>query len=84
MQESGLAKVAGWCHDHRWWVLVAWILGLVFVNVLAQSAGSNFTNNLTGGTQTAQEILELAVSGRFGKPGPGGRHHQGFLHRSSK
>ena len=20
-EESGLARIAGWCHDHRWWVL---------------------------------------------------------------
>jgi hypothetical protein len=56
-QHSALAKLAGWCHDHRWWVLIAWIVGLVAVNVLAQSAGSNFSNNLSGGTKSAQQIL---------------------------
>ncbi len=23
-EESALARLAGWCHDHRWWVLVVW------------------------------------------------------------
>ena len=79
-EESALARLAGWCHDHRWWVLVAWIVGLVAVNVLAQSSGSNFTNNLTGGTQSAQQILE-PPSGIIGQPGTGGRDHHGAVHR---
>ena len=62
-EQSALARLAGWCHDHRWWVLVAWIVGLVAVNVLAQSSGSNFTNNLSGGTQSAQQILNTRVPG---------------------
>ncbi len=67
-EDSGLARLAGWCHDHRWWVLVAWIVGLVAVNVLAQSAGSNFTNNLSGGTQQAQQILNSQFPALSGSP----------------
>ena len=67
-EESGLARLATWCHDHRWWVLVAWIVGLVAVNVLAQSAGSNFTNNLSGGTQQAQQILNSQFPALSGSP----------------
>ena len=65
-QHSALARLAGWCHDHRWWVLVLWIVALVGVNVTAQALGSNFSNNLSGGTQSAQQILNSdfpAVSG---------------------
>ena len=40
-QESALARLAAWCHDHRWWVLIAWIVALISVNVFAQVAGSN-------------------------------------------
>ena len=60
-EESGLARIAGWCHDHRWWVLIFWLVALVGANVLAQAAGSNFSNNLTGGAQPVQQIL----NGRF-------------------
>jgi len=67
-QDSALARLAGWCHDHRWWVLVAWIIGLVAVNVLAQAAGSNFSNNLSGGTQSAQRILNSQFPSFSGSP----------------
>jgi len=67
-QHSALAKLAGWCHDHRWWVLIAWIVGLIAVNVLAQSAGSNFSNNLSGGTKSAQQILNAEFPAASGSP----------------
>ncbi len=67
-EQSALARVAGWCHDHRWWVLVAWIVSLVVVNVAAQALGSNFSNNLTGGTQTAQQILDADFPTYSGSP----------------
>lgn len=67
-ERSVLARLAGWCHDHRWWVLVLWIVGLVVVNVGAQSLGSNFSNNLSGGTQSAQQILDADFPGLAGSP----------------
>jgi RND superfamily putative drug exporter len=67
-QHSALARLAGWCHDHRWWVLVIWIVGLVGVNVGAQALGSNFSNNLSGGTQSAQQILDTQFPALSGSP----------------
>ena len=67
-EESGLARIAGWCHDHRWWVLVFWLVALVGTNVLAQAAGSNFSNNLTGGAQPVQQILNQAFPAQKGSP----------------
>jgi len=67
-EESGLARIAGWCHDHRWWVLVIWLVALVGTNVLAQAAGSNFSNNLTGGAQPVQQILNRAFPAQKGSP----------------
>ena len=67
-EESALARLAAWCHDHRWWVLVIWVVGLVGVNVLAQAAGSNFSNNLSGGTQSAQQILNQDFPAFAGSP----------------
>jgi len=67
-QESVLGRLATWCHDHRWWVLVIWIVGLVGVNVGAQALGSNFSNNLSGGTQSAQQILDAKFPGFAGSP----------------
>ena len=67
-EESGLARMAGWCHDHRWWVLLLWLVALVGTNVLAQAAGSNFSNNLTGGAQPVQHILDQAFPNQKGSP----------------
>jgi len=67
-EESGLARIAGWCHDHRWWVLIIWLVALVGTNVLAQMAGSNFSNNLTGGAQPVQQILNQAFPNQKGSP----------------
>ena len=67
-EESGLARIAGWCHDHRWWVLVLWLVALVATNVVAHSAGSNFSNNLTGGAQPVQQILNQAFPDQKGSP----------------
>jgi RND superfamily putative drug exporter len=67
-EESALARTAGWCHDHRWWVLLAWVVALVALNVLAQTAGSSFSNNLSGGTQTAQQILQSEFPSQSGSP----------------
>ncbi len=67
-QRSALARLAGWCHDHRWWVLALWIVALVGVNVSAQALGSNFSNNLSGGTQSAQQILQKAFPSVAGSP----------------
>jgi RND superfamily putative drug exporter len=67
-EESSLARIAGWCHDHRWAVLVIWLIALVGVNVGAQVAGSNFSNNLTGGKQPVQQILNQAFPDQAGSP----------------
>jgi putative drug exporter of the RND superfamily len=65
-QESELARLAGWCHDHRWRVLVLWLIGLVALNFAAHAAGSAFTNNLNGGTQPVERILNQAFPGQSG------------------
>ena len=67
-EDSGLARIAGWCHDHRWWVLILWLVVLVGSNVLAHSVGSNFSNNLTGGAQPVQQILNKAFPDQKGSP----------------
>ncbi len=67
-ETSGLARIAGWCHDHRWWVLVFWLVALVGTNVVAQAAGSNFSNNLNGGKQPVQQILNQAFPNQKGSP----------------
>ncbi len=67
-EESGLARIAGWCHDHRWWVLLLWLVALVGTNVVAHAAGRNFSNNLTGRAQPVQQILDQAFPNQKGSP----------------
>jgi putative drug exporter of the RND superfamily len=67
-EESGLARMAGWCHDHRWWVLVLWLVALVGANGAAQVAGSSFSDNLAGGKQPVQQILDQAFPNQSGSP----------------
>ena len=62
-QDSALARLAGWCHDHRWWVLIIWIIGLVGANVAAQGLGSNFSNNLSGGPSRPSRSSTLTFPG---------------------
>ncbi len=66
--DSGLARIAGWCHDHRWRVLIIWLIALIGFNFGAQAAGSAFTNNLTGGPQPVQQILNQAFPDQAGSP----------------
>jgi RND superfamily putative drug exporter len=67
-EDSALARIAGWCHDHRWAVLIIWLVVLIGANVGAQAAGSNFSNNLTGGAQPVQQILDRAFPHQAGSP----------------
>ncbi len=49
-------------------MLIIWLVALVGTNVLAQAAGSNFSNNLTGGAQPVQQILNRAFPAEKGSP----------------
>lgn len=66
VEESLLARVAGWCYDHRRRVLLAWLVAIVAFNVFAHSAGSRFTDNFTMGGQPIQTILDRAFPGQSG------------------
>jgi RND superfamily putative drug exporter len=47
-------------------VLLAWIVAIVAINVIAGAAGSRLTNNLSGGNQPIQQILDRAFPGQSG------------------
>ncbi len=59
-----LGRVAGWCYDHRWRVLVIWILAVIAVIGVAQSFGSRFNDNFTGGNAPSQQAANL-LAARF-------------------
>jgi len=60
--DSALARLAGWCTDHRWAVLLTWIGAIIAVNVLAQGAGSNFSSNLTSGNSESSQVQRILAT----------------------
>jgi RND superfamily putative drug exporter len=54
-----MLKLARWSTSHRWYVLFGWIVLLVAVNALAQSAGTAYSNNFTLPNSDAQRASDL-------------------------
>jgi putative drug exporter of the RND superfamily len=54
-----MLKLARWSTTHRKYVLLGWILLLVGVNVIAQSAGTHYSNNFTLPNSDAQRANDL-------------------------
>jgi putative drug exporter of the RND superfamily len=63
-ETAGLGRLAGWCYDHRRWVLVMWVVGAIAIIGLSSSLGSAFSNNFTGGNSAAQRAQNL-LAARF-------------------
>jgi RND superfamily putative drug exporter len=54
-----MVKLARWTTTHRKYVVLGWILLLVAINVLAQSAGTSYSNNFTLPNSDAQRASDL-------------------------
>jgi putative drug exporter of the RND superfamily len=54
-----MLKLARWSTTHRKYVLIGWIVLLFGVNVLAQSAGTSYSNNFTLPNSDAQRAADL-------------------------
>jgi RND superfamily putative drug exporter len=52
-------KLARWSTTHRKYVVIGWVLILIGVNVLAQSAGTSYSNNFTIPNSDAQRAADL-------------------------
>ena len=57
-----MLKLARWSTTHRKYVVLGWIVLLVGVNVLAQSAGTSYSNNFTLPNSDAQRAADLLQS----------------------
>jgi RND superfamily putative drug exporter len=57
-----LLKLARWSTTHRRYVIVGWIALLLAINVLAQSAGTSYSNNFTLPNSDAQRASNLLAS----------------------
>jgi RND superfamily putative drug exporter len=54
-----LLKLARWTTTHRKYVVLGWIVLVVAINVLAQSAGTSYSNNFTLPNSDAQRASDL-------------------------
>jgi RND superfamily putative drug exporter len=54
-----MLKLARWSTTHRLYVVIGWILLIVLVNGLAQSAGTEYSNNFTIPNSDAQRAADL-------------------------
>jgi RND superfamily putative drug exporter len=54
-----LLKLARWSTTHRKYVVLGWIVLLVGINALAQSAGTDYSNNFTLPNSDAQRAADL-------------------------
>ncbi|HEV2974782.1 MAG TPA: MMPL family transporter [Solirubrobacteraceae bacterium] len=57
-----MLKLARWSTTHRRYVIVGWIALLLAINVLAQSAGTSYSNNFTLPNSDAQRASNLLAS----------------------
>jgi RND superfamily putative drug exporter len=64
-----MLKLARWSTTHRKYVVIGWILLLIGVNMLAQSAGTSYSNNFTlpnSDAQRASDLLEHSFPAQAG------------------
>jgi RND superfamily putative drug exporter len=64
-----MVKLARWSTTHRKYVLLGWIVVLLGVNALAQSAGTSYSNNFTlpdSDAQRASDLLQRSFPAQAG------------------
>jgi putative drug exporter of the RND superfamily len=64
-----MLKLARWTTTHRLYVAIGWVLLLVVVNTLAQSAGTSYSNNFTlpnSDSQRASDLLRHSFPAQAG------------------
>jgi RND superfamily putative drug exporter len=64
-----MLKLARWSTTHRKYVVIGWILLLIGVNMLAQSAGTSYSNNFTlpnSDSQRAADLLQRSFPAQAG------------------
>jgi putative drug exporter of the RND superfamily len=64
-----LLRLARWSTTHRLYVAIGWVVLLIAVNVIAQSAGTDYSNNFTlpnSGAQRAADLLQRSFPSQSG------------------
>ena len=66
-----MLKLARWSTSHRKYVVLGWVVLLLGVNTLAQSAGTSYSNNFTlpnSDAQRASDLLKQQLPGAGRRP----------------
>ena len=64
-----MLRLARWSTTHRLYVAIGWIVLLIAVNAIAQSAGTDYSNNFTlpnSGAQRAADLLQRSFPSQSG------------------
>src|SRR5215471_17190838 len=64
-QASPLGRLGAWSYRHRWLVVVAWLATLVAVSLAGRLAGSQFKDDLNGGTATQSQQAASFLRNEF-------------------
>jgi putative drug exporter of the RND superfamily len=59
LEDESLLNLARWSTTHRKYVVLGWVVLLVAINALAQSAGTSYSNNFTLPNSDAQRASNL-------------------------
>jgi RND superfamily putative drug exporter len=68
-KDRALLRLARWSTTHRLYVAIGWIVLLIAVNAIAQSAGTDYSNNFTlpnSGAQRAADLLQRSFPTQSG------------------
>src|ERR1700720_3436476 len=64
-----MLKLARWSTTHRLYIAIGWVILLIGVNTLAQSAGTSYSNNFTlpkSDSQRASDLLQHSFPAQAG------------------
>ncbi len=67
--KSALARLAGWCYDHRRGVVAIWLIAVAALIGTAVSFGSSFSDNYASGALPYQQAQNLLTAGFPAKSG---------------
>ena len=62
---SPLGRLGSWSYRHRRLVAVAWVVALVAISLAGRLAGSQFKDNLNGGTATPSQQAAAFLQRNF-------------------
>ncbi len=57
--DTRLGRLAAWCYDHRWRVLLLWVVAVVVIAGIGNAAKSNWNDKFSGGNTESAKAMRL-------------------------